>query len=590
MAAATAFRSGTRRGDALAPVEDAGSATRERQAAGRGGGSVRRSKSLSRFPPPSPSTEDTATPSSRFVNKVRGGGSGGVFPPQVSLDDLADEFFRARAESEDDDDEETAARGRSRLPAAAERGGGGAGGRRSSTARYARQTESSRQRGRSVSRPPAERRGVAANAVDGGPAVRRQRYASVDRRASMDRQRWCDSDNDMEVSHQYVSRGMHTKSSSGNSLQSSFHKPSKANQALKRSTSQKDFFHSRDSSSSHSSITDDESRSSLSFHSRNQKAVCAVYGLDKEHGIDDGAGNILYDVMRKEVRQAVEEIRNQLEEAMTKSEPSEKAINSDAQPTQVITQLRRSYTSKLEESEKRKQELLAQLAAEEHHGHELTKIVRELLPTPKKTANLQRQPHHRRRSNDRSRVSKRLTEEAEQYFEDFLSNVEDTDFSSFDGERSDSSSTRKDLLLLHAMTETPVKLPEVALPAEADGVVLPWLQWETTNDLQTSPCKTKAQGESTRGSTSNQTASSRGSWSPGDHATSSVASKDSLLTRFGKVGICRSSLSGYARTLSFHIDDYLHLRQSEDLLLETWMQKQRIDSGGLVLCSKSTIL
>jgi hypothetical protein len=163
------------------------------------------------------------------------------------------------------------------------------------------------------------------------------------------------------------------------------------------------------------------------------------------------------------------------------------------------------------------------LAAEEHHGHELTKIVRELLPTPKKTANLQRQPHHRRvslfscrsivstfqlimciyelefdmnllqRSNDRSRVSKRLTEEAEQYFEDFLSNVEDTDFSSFDGERSDSSSTRKDLLLLHAMTETPVKLPEVALPAEADGVVLPWLQWETTNDLQTSPCKTKAQ-------------------------------------------------------------------------------------------------
>lgn len=111
---------------------------------------------------------------------------------------------------------------------------------------------------------------------------------------------------------------------------------------------------------------------------------------------------------------------------MTKSEPPEKALSSDAQPTQVITELRRSYTSKLEEvcfygniffkselilnlysicillflcifqSEKRKQELLAQLAAEEQHGHELTKIVRELLPTPKKNANLQRQPRHRR--------------------------------------------------------------------------------------------------------------------------------------------------------------------------------------------------
>jgi len=55
--------------------------------------------------------------------------------------------------------------------------------------------------------------------------------------------------NDMEVSHRYVSRGIHTKSSSGNSLQNSFNKPSKANHALKRSTSQKDFFHSRDSSS-----------------------------------------------------------------------------------------------------------------------------------------------------------------------------------------------------------------------------------------------------------------------------------------------------------------------------------------------------
>lgn len=197
--AAAALRPGTRRRDAFAALEDAGSATRGRQPAGGGiggggGGSVRRSRSLSRFPPPSPSPEDAAaTPSSRFVNKVRGG----VFPPEVSLDDLADEFFRARAESEGDDDdfdEEAAARGRSRLPAPAERGGGGAG-QRSSTARYARETESSRQRGRSVSRPPAERRGVAANARNGGPAAaRRQRYASVDRRASMGRQRWCDSD------------------------------------------------------------------------------------------------------------------------------------------------------------------------------------------------------------------------------------------------------------------------------------------------------------------------------------------------------------------------------------------------------------
>jgi hypothetical protein len=292
--------------------------------------------------------------------------------------------------------------------------------------------------------------------------------------------------------------------------------------------------------------------------------------------------------MRKEVRQAVDEIRTQLEKVVTKSEPSEKATSADAQPTQVINELRRSYTSKLEESEMRKQELLAQLAAEEQRGHELTKIVKELLPTPKKNMNSERQPRYRRRSNDRARVSRRLTEEAEQYFEDFLSNVEDTDFSSFDGERSDTSSSRRDVVQ-NTKIETPITLPKVASPVEADGVVLPWLQWETSNDLQTSPCKPKTQGASTACSTSSRTMSSRGSWSPGDH-DSAAGSKDTLLTRFEEAASRRSSCPDNTQRSSFHIDDYMHLRRSHDLLLERWRQKERIGDGGLILCSRSSIM
>ncbi|KAG8094774.1 hypothetical protein GUJ93_ZPchr0012g20917 [Zizania palustris] len=507
---AAAFRSAGRGRDAFAAAEDAGSATR-----GRG---VRRSRSLSRFPPPSPSPEDAATPSSRFVNKFRGGGGrgGGGGLPEISLDDLADEFFRARAESEDDDEvvvrgEE--ARGRLRFPAPAEKGGGW----RSSTARYARETESSRQRERSVSRPPADRRGGATTMENG----RRRQYASVDQH------RWCDSDNDIGISHRYGSRGINTKSSTGNGLQNSFHMPANVNQSLKRSTSQKDFLHSRDSSSSHSSLTDDEYRDTQSFNNRNQIGIqdCPV-GNDDE--------NILYDVMRKEVRNVVEEIRTQLEKVVIKSEPSEKATGAGAQPTQVITELRRSYTSKLEESEKRKQEL---------------------------------QPRYRRRSNDRAKMSRRLTEEAEKYFEDFLSNVEDTDLSSFDGERSDTSSSRKDVMVLS----------------------FPGCNGETSNDLQTSPCKSKTQGASTACSSSSQTMSSRGSWSPGD-LDSSVGSKDRLLTRFEEVGTRRSSCPGNTQTSSFHLDDYMHLLRSHDLLLERWRQKQRIEDGGLILCSRSTIM
>ena len=208
--AAAAFRS---RRDVFPGAAEGRSAARGRTPDG-GGGSLRRSRSLSRFPPPSPSPEDAPTPSSRFVTKVRGGGAASDGFPEISLDDLADEFFRARVESEDDDDEEILprreegdSRGRLRFPAApAEKGG-----RRGSTARYARETASSRQRERerSVSRPPPERRAAAAAengavaaatrrqryaSVDRRDSVGRQRYASVDRRGSVDRQRWCDSD------------------------------------------------------------------------------------------------------------------------------------------------------------------------------------------------------------------------------------------------------------------------------------------------------------------------------------------------------------------------------------------------------------
>ncbi|CAM0910043.1 unnamed protein product [Alopecurus aequalis] len=601
--AAAAFRSATRRDAFSGAAEGDGgrSAARGRTPDGAGGGgSLRRSRSLSRFPPPSPSPEDAPTPSSRFVTKVRGGGASEGFP-EISLDDLADEFFRARVESEDDDEEPPPrgedSRGRLRFPAPAEKGRGG---RRSSTARYAMNTESSRQRERSVSRPPAERRaGGTAAAANAVPATRRQRYASVDRRASIgrqryasvdrrssiDRQRWCDSDNDMDFSHRPGSRGKNTKSSTGHTIQNSFNK-SKVNQTLRRSTSQNDFVHLRDSGSSHSSITDDESRDAHSFHSRTHSGARAAYSQEKPIEGDDS--NVLYDVMRKEVRQAVEEIRTQLEKAVTKSEPFEKARSDDVQPTQVIGELRRSYTSKLEESEKRKQELLAQLAAEEQRGHELTKIVKELLPTTKKNVKPERQPPRRRRSNDKARVSKCLTEEAELYFEDFLSNVEDTDFSSFDGERSDTSSTKRDVVL-HAMAETHVVLPKAAPPVVADGVVLPWLQWETSNDLHASPITVKTQDSSTAQSTSNHTTSSRGSWSPGDHG-SSAGSKDGLLARFDEAATRQSSCSDNNRSTSFHMDDYLHLRRSEDFLFERLRQKQRIDDGGLTICRRSTIM
>lgn len=118
----------------------------ERSSVGKGGagnsnrgGALQRSRSLSRysgrFPQPPQDADDFSTPRGRFVNKVRGAGV-----PEISVDDLAEEFFRARAES-DEESEPSYAKNR----------------RRSSVASYLRETESSRQSGRSVSKPPDRR-------------------------------------------------------------------------------------------------------------------------------------------------------------------------------------------------------------------------------------------------------------------------------------------------------------------------------------------------------------------------------------------------------------------------------------------------
>lgn len=97
-----------------------------------------------------------------------------------------------------------------------------------------------------------------------------------------------------------------------------------------------------------------------------------------------------------------------------------------------------------------------------------------------------------------------MTEEAEKYFEDFISNVEDTDFSSFDGEKSDASST------IGGSSKTKTKEPILAktetcenqtvapsLPVEMDGVILPWLKWEASNDLSPPSCKSKMEVSTT---------------------------------------------------------------------------------------------
>ncbi|XP_043697380.1 uncharacterized protein LOC122648194 isoform X4 [Telopea speciosissima] len=307
-------------------------------------------------------------------------------------------------------------------------------------------------------------------------------------------------------------------------------------------------------------------------------ARCQFSDSEIDHPTGDGEGTALYVAMRKELRHAVKEIRTELEQAMVKTRPTVLVEGDCLQSNysdilQAVAIIRKNYASKLEQSEKRKQELLAEILVEEQRGHELSKIVRELLPDPDKAAIIEKPSRARKGSNDRRRMSKCLTEEAEKYFEDFISNVEDTDISSFDGERSDASSTlggtRPRYLMIHYREmETSGISTRSSLPVEMDGVVLPWLRWEASSDY--SPLLCKSREEATTVQCNIQDA----------------PLKVSRGFRVPESYLGHSAVYGPSGSLCDR-EEYPHFPDNEDLLHECWRQRQRINSGGLILCSRT---
>eukprot|EP00268_Persea_americana_P049634 TRINITY_DN5334_c0_g1_i4.p1 TRINITY_DN5334_c0_g1~~TRINITY_DN5334_c0_g1_i4.p1 ORF type:complete len:596 (+),score=98.10 TRINITY_DN5334_c0_g1_i4:242-2029(+) len=592
--ATSAFKSTTKR----SPIASQLPADQSNSGSSNRSGLHRRSRSLSRssgrYPPPDADYDDL--PKGRFVNTVRGSGF-----PEISLDDLAKELFLA---GEDAEKGSEIARGRSGRRVSSVGPGG------SST--KVGSTDASQRRGRSVSRSHGngnlDNNSGSKVVSDGGS--RRRRSVSVSR------YKCSDSESDMDHSNSLSNFNKLKSSSNGNFQRSTLHKPTASSQqrVLRRSLSQKDLLHSHDGYSSFSSaLTDDEAPDTCNKNGF-EKTIRAVYSQKKtEHPTGDGEGNGLYEAMRKEVWHAVEEIKTQLEQVMVQTKPA-LLSNGDCLESkssdfiQTFADIRNKYTNKLEQSEKRTQDLLAELAVEEQRGREFSKIVRELLPDPKPTVAPEKTSRARKRSNDRNRMSKRLTEEAEKFFEDFISNVEDTDFSSFDGEKSDASSTvggtskTKETMLITKTETCENQLGAPSLPVEMDGVILPWLKWEDSNDLSPLSCKSKMEvsmtsrnalldtpmGRSTSHPTGDPSASSRASWSPDGHDSSSAVSRGNLDSAFAESRYCPSQCAtSKTGGSSFDMDDYLNYRLAEDLLFERLRQRKRTESGGLILCGRT---
>ncbi|KAI3463644.1 hypothetical protein Pfo_020307 [Paulownia fortunei] len=555
--------------------------------------SLRRSRSLSRVSrpiAPEPETEadyNKNVPKGKFVNTTRG--STTPFP-EISLDDLALEFFSSSSKNDNESEGGVVER--------KEREGRSVS-RRGEIGRWASDTASSRRKGRSVSRVRGDF--VSSSSASGAKNVISSDAGSR-RRRSLSVARYQISDSESEVDHsQSLSNRATVKAPiSGNSQMLLAPKTTaSSNRRMGRSRSHKDLSQLHDGYSSHSSaLTDDESKDTHFEKNGFEKIIRAVYAQKKaEHPTEDVANGGLYEAMRKELRYAVEEIRTELNQAMGRNQTALasgdclRSENSEA--LQDFSRIREKYATKLEQLEKRKQDLLTEMLLEEQRGQEVSKMVEEL-PNSRTSAVAEKPSRARKRSSDRSRMSKRLIEEAERYFEDFICNVEDTDISSFDGERSDGSSTlggkmkERDAAIREAETyKTPAG--STSRPVEMDGVILPWLQWETSHDGSLSgvnkaqtPVTPKAlQRDSEKDMVplhdpSSHSISSHGSWSPGLFHSPPMDKREDA---------CKTRQVGNDCISCFDMDEYLKRRNNEELLFEIYRERNRINSGGLLLCT-----
>lgn len=565
--ATSAFKSTTKR----TPVRG-GSSSEDSSCANR---SLRRSRSLSRFSRqvhPEPETErpvldyNKTGPRGKFVNTVRGSATF----PEISLDDLALEFFGSRTENESDGG----------VKERKEREG-------RSVGRWASDTASSRRRGRSVSRSRGD--SISNSSAFEGNKVVSSSDAGSRRRRSLSVARHQISDSESEVDYTRSSR-KHPNVKAPTDGNNQMHLSS-SNRRLGRSRSHKDLSLSHDGYSSQSSVlTDDESKDTSFGRNGIEKIIGTVYAQKKaEHPTEDVPNGGLYEAMRKELRHAVQEIRTELNQAMGRNQEaltsgdSLQSDNSETLPD--LSVIRKKYATKFEQLEKRKQNLLPEMLFEEQRGRDAHKIVKGLSDTRNSALEVQHS-QARKRSSDRNCMSKRLSEEAERYFEGFISNV-DTDISSLDGERSDGSSTlggkeRDAAINRNGPYST---AGSVSSPIVMDGVNLPWLLWETSHDASLSG-KNKAQTPATPkilnldtekddvlNDSGSHSASSQGSWSPGRLF-------GSLRNKIGNKG--KTRIVGDS---PFDMAEYHKLPNKEEVLFEMYRQQNRINSGRLFICS-----
>lgn len=88
------------------------------------------------------------------------------------------------------------------------------------------------------------------------------------------------------------------------------------------------------------------------------------------------------------------------------------------------------------------------------------------------------------------------------------------------------------------------------------------------------------------------TSSSHASWSPdyGSGIDASICKSKSIGNSVQSKNYTVNSLVGTNKASSYHKDEYLDMRIEEDFLLERLRQREKIESGSLLLCDRRIML
>ncbi|KAJ0770554.1 hypothetical protein HanPI659440_Chr07g0258951 [Helianthus annuus] len=171
-----------------------------------------------------------------------------------------------------------------------------------------------------------------------------------------------------------------------------------------------------------------------------EKTIKAVYEQMKSYEAsnlrNDTASIEIYETVRSEVRRAIADMQDDLHDVIRRNS-SGGLVSRDISPklvkpgaVELVLDIRREYAKELEASQERARKLRSDLAIEEHHKQELSRILKETLPEPK-TSSSHRSRLGRKSSSERKKMSKRLTDEAMSYFDECvsISTFDSSDFS-----------------------------------------------------------------------------------------------------------------------------------------------------------------